>query len=128
MLVYDFADRKDKTLYEFLYSSLKRDILNGRLAQGSKLPSKRALAKDNQISVRTVMNAYEQLLAEGFIVSEEKEDILLRRFTEDDIRSIKRMKKAKEEKQKDYVVDFTAHKLVCDKFPVSMWKKIMRKY
>ena len=126
MLVYDFADRKDKTLYEFLYSSLKRDILNGRLAQGSKLPSKRALAKDNQISVRTVMNAYEQLLAEGFIVSEEKRGYFVAKVYEDDIRSIKRMKKAKEEKQKDYVVDFTAHKLVCDKFPVSMWKKIIR--
>lgn len=126
MLVYDFADRKDKTLYEFLYNSLKRDILNGRLAQGSKLPSKRALAKDNQISVRTVMNAYEQLLAEGFIVSEEKRGYFVAKVYEDDIRSIKRMKKAKEEKQKDYVVDFTAHKLVCDKFPVSMWKKIMR--
>lgn len=126
MLVYDFADRKDKTLYEFLYNSLKRDILNGRLAQGSKLPSKRALAKDNQISVRTVMNAYEQLLAEGFIVSEEKRGYFVAKVYEDDIRSIKRMKKAKEEKQKDYVVDFTAYKLVCDKFPVSMWKKIMR--
>ena len=126
MLVYDFADRKDKTLYEFLYNSLKRDILNGRLVQGSKLPSKRALAKDNQISVRTVMNAYEQLLAEGFIVSEEKRGYFVAKVYEDDIRSIKRMKKAKEEKQKDYVVDFTAHKLVCDKFPVSMWKKIMR--
>ena len=126
MLVYDFADRKDKTLYEFLYNSLKRDILNGRLVQGSKLPSKRALAKDNQISVRTVMNAYEQLLAEEFIVSEEKRGYFVAKVYEDDIRSIKRMKKAKEEKQKDYVVDFTAHKLVCDKFPVSMWKKIMR--
>ena len=126
MLVYDFADRKDKTLYEFLYNSLKRDILNGRLVQGSKLPSKRALAKDNQISVRTVMNAYEQLLEEGFIVSEEKRGYFVAKVYEDDIRSIKRMKKAKEEKQKDYVVDFTAHKLVCDKFPVSMWKKIMR--
>ena len=89
MLVYDFADRKDKTLYEFLYSSLKRDILNGRLAQGSKLPSKRALAKDNQISVRTVMNAYEQLLAEGFIVSEEKRGYFVAKVYEDDIRSIK---------------------------------------
>lgn len=126
MLVYDFADRKDKTLYAFLYNSLKRDILNGRLVQGSKLPSKRALAKDNQISVRTVMNAYEQLLAEEFIVSEEKRGYFVAKVYEDDIRSIKRMKKAKEEKQKDYVVDFTAHKLVCDKFPVSMWKKIMR--
>lgn len=86
MLVYDFADRKDKTLYEFLYNSLKRDILNGRLVQGSKLPSKRALAKDNQISVRTVMNAYEQLLAEEFIVSEEKRGYFVAKVYEDDIK------------------------------------------
>lgn len=67
MLIYDFTNRKNQTLYEFLYTSFKKDILNGRLIQGSKLPSKRSFAKDNQISVRTVMNAYEQLLAEGFI-------------------------------------------------------------
>lgn len=69
MLIYDFTNRKKQTFYEFLYTSLKKDILNGRLIQSSKLPSKRSFAKDNQISVRTVMNAYEQLLAEGFIKS-----------------------------------------------------------
>lgn len=72
----------------------------GRLAQGSKLPSKRALAKDNQISVRTVMNAYEQLLAEGFIVSEEKRGYFVAKVYEDDIRSIKRMKKGKRREAK----------------------------
>lgn len=35
------------------------------LSVNTKLPSKRELAADNQISVRTVMNAYDQLLTEG---------------------------------------------------------------
>lgn len=80
MLTYDFTNRKNQPLYEFLYTSFKKDILNSRLIQGSKLPSKRSFAKDNQISVRTVMNAYEQLWAEGFILSEEKKVILWLRF------------------------------------------------
>ncbi len=126
MLIYDFSERNNKSMYEFLYDSLKRDILSGRLPQGIKLPSKRALAKDNQISVRTVMNAYDQLLAEGFIVSEEKKGYFVAKVLEDDVSSLKRAKKSKQEAQKDYVVDFTAHKLVCDKFPISMWKKVMR--
>lgn len=126
MIIYDFSERNKKSMYEFLYDSLKRDILNGRLAQGSKLPSKRTLAKDNQISVRTVMNAYDQLLAEGFIVSEEKRGYFVAKVYEDDVTSFKRVVDSKQEVQKDYIVDFTAHKLVCDKFPISMWKKIMR--
>lgn len=126
MIIYDFSERNNKSMYEFLYDSLKRDILNGRLAQGSKLPSKRTLAKDNLISVRTVMNAYDQLLAEGFIVSEERKGYFVAKVYEDDVASLKRSKTSKQERPKDYIVDFTAHKLVCDRFPISMWKKIMR--
>lgn len=72
MLIYDFSGRGTHPLYEYLYHCLKADILNGRIPAGTKLPSKRELAADNQISVRTVMNAYEQLLTEGYITSKEK--------------------------------------------------------
>ena len=72
MLIYDFSKRGTHPLYEYLYHCLKEDILSGRIPAGTKLPSKRELAADNQISVRTVMNAYDQLLTEGYITSEEK--------------------------------------------------------
>ena len=72
MLIYDFSGRGTHPLYEYLYHCLKADILNGRIPAGTKLPSKRELAADNQISVRTVINAYDQLLTEGYITSEEK--------------------------------------------------------
>lgn len=59
-------------LYEQLYSDIKQDIISGRLAEGTKLPSKRAQAERLGISVVTVENAYAQLLAEGYISARER--------------------------------------------------------
>ena len=42
------------------------DILNGTLAAGDKLPSKRSFAKHLNISTITIENAYAQLQAEGY--------------------------------------------------------------
>ncbi len=61
-----------KSLYEQLYEDIKRDILDGKLADGSKLPSKRAQAERLGVSVITVENAYSQLLAEGYIAARER--------------------------------------------------------
>lgn len=72
MLIYDFPDGEHTPSTNIFTHCLKADILNGRIPAGTKLPSKRELAADNQISVRTVMNAYDQLLTEGYITSEEK--------------------------------------------------------
>ena len=56
-------------LYQQLYEAIKADILSGRLPGGGKLPSKRALAEHLNVSRITVENAYEQLLAEGYVSS-----------------------------------------------------------
>ena len=63
---------KKKSLYEQLYDEIKQDILSGRIADGAKLPSKRAQAERLGISVVTVENAYSQLLAEGYIAARER--------------------------------------------------------
>ena len=72
MLVYDLTNRGKKSKYEYLYQCLKEDILNGKLEEGEKMPSKRQLSEANGISIRTVMNAYEQLLMEGYLESRER--------------------------------------------------------
>ncbi|MCH9011415.1 MAG: GntR family transcriptional regulator, partial [Chloroflexi bacterium] len=54
-------------LYRQLYEGLRRAILVGELSPGVKLPSTRALAADLSIGRNTVVNAYEQLLAEGYL-------------------------------------------------------------
>ena len=56
-------------LYEQLYRRLKEDLLSGAIAGGEKLPSKRALAENLNVSRITVENAYQQLLTEGYLVS-----------------------------------------------------------
>jgi GntR family transcriptional regulator/MocR family aminotransferase len=50
-----------------LYDQLKASILTGATAPGTRLPSSRALADQFAISRNTVLIAYEQLLAEGYL-------------------------------------------------------------
>jgi GntR family transcriptional regulator/MocR family aminotransferase len=54
--------------YAQLIRSLKGAILDGRVAAGARLPASRSLARELDISRNTVLAAYEQLQAEGFLV------------------------------------------------------------
>ena len=72
MLTYELKKAPGVPLYEALYRCIRADILSGKLAPGEKLPSKRALAEHLEVSKVTVEGAYSQLLAEGYLRSEEK--------------------------------------------------------
>ncbi|MFI6482777.1 PLP-dependent aminotransferase family protein [Nonomuraea sp. NPDC050663] len=50
-------------------AELRRSIRDGRLLAGVRLPSSRDLARDLQVSRGVVVEAYEQLVAEGFLMS-----------------------------------------------------------
>jgi len=54
-------------LHRQLYFGLREAILDRRLRPGARLPSSRAFAKDLGVSRNTVLAAFEQLLAEGYI-------------------------------------------------------------
>jgi DNA-binding transcriptional MocR family regulator len=53
--------------YAQLTRALKQAILSGRCAPATRLPATRTLARDLDLSRNTVLAAYEQLAAEGFI-------------------------------------------------------------
>lgn len=53
--------------YAQLVRALKAAILDGRIGTGARLPSTRALAVELGVSRNTVMIAYDQLGAEGFV-------------------------------------------------------------
>lgn len=57
------------SLYQQLYAGLRQAILQGRLRAGVRLPSTRELATALQLSRNTVMAAFEQLVAEGYLES-----------------------------------------------------------
>lgn len=57
----------DVPRYRQVFEQLRTAILDGRLRPGRRLPSTRALAKELSVSRNTVMAAYDQLFAEGYI-------------------------------------------------------------
>ena len=58
-----------RSLYVQLYDYLKREITEGRIETGERLPSLRAMADEAGVSVTTVKMAYEQLMVEGYLIS-----------------------------------------------------------
>jgi len=56
-------------LYRQLYDGIRTAILEGHLSAGTRLPPTRDLAKTLELSRNTVVTAFEQLLAEGYLSS-----------------------------------------------------------
>lgn len=54
-------------LYRQIYAAIRRAILCGEFNRGMRLPATRLLAKHLGVARMTVVNAYEQLLAEGYL-------------------------------------------------------------
>ncbi len=54
-------------LHRQLYFGIRAAILDGRLRPGLRLPSSRVLASDLRLSRNTVLSAFEQLAAEGYL-------------------------------------------------------------
>jgi GntR family transcriptional regulator/MocR family aminotransferase len=53
--------------FRWLYSALRADILEGRLRPGSRLPATRDLAAQYGLSRGTVVSAFDELKAEGYL-------------------------------------------------------------
>ena len=56
-------------LHRQLYEAWRRAVLQGRLKSGERVPSTRELAQSLAVSRSTVTQAYEQLVAEGYLVA-----------------------------------------------------------
>ena len=68
-IIIDLDNNIEKPLYVQLYEYLQDAVINNRIIQDEKLPSVRYLAKYLKLSKTTIENAYQQLLAEGYIYS-----------------------------------------------------------
>ena len=69
-------------IYQQIYEGIKDNILKGRLKANEKLPSKRSLAEQLNISINSVSFGYEQLLAEGYIYTIERKGYFVENITE----------------------------------------------
>jgi GntR family transcriptional regulator / MocR family aminotransferase len=68
-LLLTLEKHSELTLHEQLERALRDHIRTGRLPLGSRLPSSRALAAELGISRGVVLEAYSQLVAEGYLTS-----------------------------------------------------------
>src|SRR5215218_11381870 len=55
-------------LHRQVYEGLREAILSGRLGRGARLPSSRALAADLGVARNTVLQAFDQLRSEGYLL------------------------------------------------------------
>ncbi|MGN0167289.1 MAG: PLP-dependent aminotransferase family protein [Acetatifactor sp.] len=123
-------------LYEQIYEHIKKEIRDGKLLAGERLPSTRSLAEYLQVARSTVDYAYGQLLDEGYIearpyrgyfvchmeellqleeTGEGFSDVMCRAATEQAVAGAVR-----------YDCDFSPYDIDMSGFPFSVWKKITR--
>ena len=79
MLTYDLEKRGRAPKYAYLYACIRKDILRGVLAPGSRLPSRRELAEHLGCSLATVDGAYSLLAEEGYAFSRERSGFFVSR-------------------------------------------------
>ncbi|MBQ8300427.1 MAG: PLP-dependent aminotransferase family protein [Clostridia bacterium] len=66
---FELGKKQGKALYIQLYEAISDDIMNGRLRNGAKLPSRRTMAEKLGIAENTVDGAYKMLLDTGYVES-----------------------------------------------------------
>jgi 2-aminoadipate transaminase len=66
-------------LYRQICDGLREAILSGELAEGTRLPTERALAQELGLNRTTVMNAYNELASEGLVERHVGRGTLVRR-------------------------------------------------
>lgn len=128
MFTCDFSKRGSRSLTQFLYESLKNEILEGRIKPHEKIPSKRELSEHLGISVITVQNAYLQLIDEGWIYSVEKKGY----FAEETGSSPQLPKPFKNSSSLQtespaspaLLADFTSNSTQAQAFPFATWTKV----
>lgn len=130
-LMINLQNDSKKPLYAQIYEYIRKNIADGKISCGEKLPSTRLLAKHLQISRSTVEAAYDQLLSEGYIESEPYRGYFISDISE--LYLDKRNVQDKNISQKKHLTDieqytiiFSPFKNEMSHFPYSIWKKITK--
>lgn len=75
-------------IYEQIKQQLREQILDGTLPSGTQLPSIRMLARELKIGVITSKRAYDDLVAEGLLVTQAGKGIYVAELQQDFVLSL----------------------------------------
>lgn len=119
-------DLSGKNKYYTLYKGIRGAILCGKVKNGEKLPSKRSLAEELGVSVITVQQAYDQLLAEGYINSRERSGYFVEKVFSVEQRPRNKKNEMVAEPISNFKIDFVKGSTPSGMFPFSVWTRLMR--
>lgn len=111
---------------------LRGKILSRELPPGTKLPSSRKFAQEMQVSRNVVIYAYEQLIAEGFLESQEgsgtyvAEGSYLEQYKEIAHTQQRQEAQVRQRRSVQDVIDFEIGVPDLSQFPRQIWAKLLR--
>ena len=126
MLTYPMEGRGGLPLYEYLYRRIRADILNGTLAAGERLPSKRSLAEHLNVSVITVEGAYAQLEAEGYLYTIPKRGFFVSQVTRLTAGAEASSPLPPPPEAVHWRLDLKSNRVDTSRFPVATWARLTR--
>ena len=126
MLTYSMEDRGALPLYEYLYRRIRQDILDGTLAAGERLPSKRVLAEHLRLSVITVESAYSQLEAEGYLYTLPKRGFFVCPLERSPAAPAASVRIPAEPAAPTWRLDLGRNQTDGSRFPVAAWARLTR--
>ncbi|MFJ7951072.1 PLP-dependent aminotransferase family protein [Lysinibacillus sp. NPDC096418] len=118
----------DIPLNRQIYQKLREKILSGDLQSGERLPSTRELSSALAVSRNVILEAYDQLLAEGFLDSRRgagtfvaKETFLQQHKDPSAFLTLNSIEKSIKE---DHIINFRSGIPALDLFPRKAWSKL----
>jgi len=141
-------DKQDpEPAYRQVYDQLRAAILSGELAPGARLPASRRLARETAVARVTVVRAYEQLEAEGFVETRagsgtyvasgvrpaSAPDTVARSFRPAltawgrDVLSLERPAERAAETDRPEI-DFGFGRSFAERFPYDIWRRLLSRY
>ncbi|AHN23639.1 PLP-dependent aminotransferase family protein [Lysinibacillus varians] len=114
----------DIPLNKQVYRQIREKILNGTLQGGERLASTRKLCSELNVSRNVILEAYEQLVAEGFLVSHRGSGTFVADGAHLTLSSKETVQKKIEDKTTAPKIDFRSGIPALDLFPRKTWAKL----
>ncbi len=116
---YHIDESNSKAAYLQLYEQLRKDIVDGVFAYGTKLPSKRIMAEETGLSVITIQHSYGILCDEGYIETRQRSGYFVIYKASDFVTNM--------ETNELLETTFHSQHRIKNEFPFSVLAKTMRK-
>lgn len=127
MKQYIFPFHNNSPKYKQIYESIRQLIEHQTIQENTQLPSIRQLAESVGVSRNTTLVAYEQLLAEGYIRSEQRSGYFVNRFEPIYLKREHLKAPTIHQRTSPIQIDFRAGAVDQQAFPLKKWRQCANK-